>query len=184
MAPAEFFQKYAPFAIISQIRYGIPASVTLAQAALESGWGKYAVGNNFFGIKDQPNDEWTGPYTAADTSEYIGGNWIRIVSKFRKYDSPQGSFNDHASFLQNNKRYASLFKLAPTNYIDWSNGLKAAGYATAPNYGSTLINLIERYKLYQFDKQAETKKKIAIGAIVLTVVLVLAIIGSFFYKSK
>ncbi len=159
MTPAQFFKTNSPYAINSQIKKGIPASVTLAQAALESGWGKYAVGNNFFGIKDQPNDEWTGPYTAADTTEYINGNKIYITSKFRKYQSPEESFLDHASFLQKNKRYEFLFALPETDYVGWAQGLKKAGYATAPNYANQLITLIKAYKLDEYDRQAVLKKK-------------------------
>lgn len=162
MAPKDFFTTYASWAMDAQNKFGIPASVTLAQAALESGWGESGLtksANNFFGIKDQANDEWYGAYVEKPTGEVFNGVKTTITSKFRKYSTPGESFKDHASFLLKNKRYAPLFKLEPTNYIGWAQGLKAAGYATALSYDATLINMIYKYKLSDYDAQAVKKKR-------------------------
>lgn len=162
MKQKEFFAKYAPWAMDTQNKFGIPASITLAQAALESGWGTSGLtikANNFFGIKDQPNDEWYGANINMSTGEVFNGQQTTIKSNFRKYADPGESFKDHASFLLKNKRYASLFKLEPTDYIKWAQGLKAAGYATALNYDSTLINLVVKYNLQQYDALAVKKKR-------------------------
>lgn len=184
MKPKDFFAKYAPMAMDTQMKFGVPASVTLAQAALESGWGESGLtikANNFFGIKDQANDEWLGASINMKTGEVFNGQNVTINSNFRKYDSALDSFNDHAKFLLKNKRYASLFKIdlnAPDYYVQWSNGLQKAGYATALNYGSTLSNMIEIYKLTDYDKQAILKKKVLIFSGVTLILLV--IIGTLY----
>lgn len=162
MTPQQFIDKYAPAAISAQIKYGIPASITLAQAALESAWGKSSLtreANNFFGIKDQANDEWYREYVVKDTAEVLNGQRVVVSAKFRKYADPADSFNDHASFLLKNSRYKALFLLSPLDYTSWAKGLQKAGYATATNYATTLINIINTYKLNKFDAQAELKKK-------------------------
>lgn len=162
MAPKDFFNKYANYAMDAQIKFGIPASITLAQAALESGWGESGLtksANNFFGIKDQPNDEWYGAYVEKPTGEVFNGVKTTITSKFRKYADAGESFKDHASFLLKNKRYAPLFQLKETDYINWAKGLKAAGYATALNYADTLINMVYKYQLNKYDELASKKKR-------------------------
>jgi flagellum-specific peptidoglycan hydrolase FlgJ len=162
MVPQVFFKMYAPYAINTQIIDGVPASITLAQAALESAWGESGLtkqANNFFGIKDQKNDEYYGAYVPRDTTEYINGSPTTVTANFRKYSTPQRSFNDHAIFLKANKRYNSLFSLAVTDYIKWAQGLQAAGYATDPTYASKLVNLVVKYNLTQYDQAAVVKKK-------------------------
>lgn len=162
MSPALFFKMYAPYAVTTQIKYGIPASITLAQAALESAWGESGLtksANNFFGIKDAAKDEWYKEYVVRDTTEYLGGVKTTVSAKFRKYSTPQGSFDDHASFLSANKRYRGLFALAPTDFGAWAVGLSRAGYATDPAYSGKLIGLIDRYKLSEYDAQGVVKKK-------------------------
>lgn len=166
MAPKDFFAKYGPWAMDSQNATGIPASITLAQAALESGWGESGlakIGNNFFGIKDQANDEWKGDFIEMKTGEVFNGVPVTINAKFRKYSNPGQSFKDHGSFLQKNRRYANLFKISfsdPQYWIKWAQGLKAAGYATATNYDGTLINIIQKYNLTEWDKKAIKKKEL------------------------
>jgi flagellar protein FlgJ len=160
MTPSLFFKMYAPYAVTTQIQSGVPAAITLAQAALESGWGKYAPGNNFFGIKDQPNDNYSGPNQVLDTTEVINGQKISIKSAFRKYTTPQGSFNDHADFLKANSRYNSLFKIDINDFNAWAKGLKAAGYATDPDYANKLITLNNGFNLNQYTGAAALKKKL------------------------
>ena len=126
-------------------KYGVPASITLAQGLLESGAGKSRLatkGNNHFGIKVSGN--WRGPYILADDDA--------PNEKFRAYANAAESYEDHSRFLCQNRRYASLFKLGREDYKRWAKGLKAAGYATNPRYAELLIDLIERYDLHRFDK--------------------------------
>ena len=163
MKQTEFFKKYAPYAINTQIRYGVPASITLAQAALESGWGSSGLtlnANNFFGIKDFPNDEWHAENYVANTKEFKDGSYYSLPQPFRKYTTPQGSFNDHATFLEKNSRYKKLFSIPVADTVGWATGLKAAGYATDPTYASKLINMVNTYNLKQYDQKAEVKKKL------------------------
>lgn len=131
--------------------YNIPASITLAQGMLESGFGtsdlaKFA--NNHFGIKC--HDEWNGPtYIQNDDEE---------DECFRKYPTVLDSYTDHSLFLKSRARYAELFELNHTDYRGWAKGLKEAGYATDPKYPERLLDLIETYELYKFDLLASSPK--------------------------
>jgi len=131
---------------IKQMReYKIPASITLAQAILESGDGNSELArkaNNHFGIKCH---KWTGKKTYHDDD--------KRNECFRKYDNADQSFEDHSLFLQRS-RYAFLFNLKITDYKGWAKGLKKAGYATNPKYPALLIRLIEENNLTQYDKMA------------------------------
>lgn len=125
--------------------YHIPASITLAQGILESGYGKGRLSvkaNNHFGIKCH---KWTGKKIYHDDD--------RKQECFRKYKDAKYSFRDHSLFLSEKKRYAKLFKLKKEDYKGWAKGLRAAGYATDRKYPQKLISLIERYKLYELDKE-------------------------------
>lgn len=144
MSTAQYVELYKNIAIEKMNTYGIPASITLAQGLLESGNGgsELAVNaNNHFGIKC--GKSWTGPkvYHDDDAKDDC----------FRKYSSVEESYRDHSIFLREGKRYAFLFELDKTDYEAWARGLKAAGYATNPMYADMLINLINRYKLYEWD---------------------------------
>lgn len=163
MKQQDFFTKYGPYAVDTQIKFGVPASITLAQAALESGWGESGLtkkANNFFGIKDFPNDDWHAENYVAYTKEWNGSAYYSLPQPFRKYTTPQGSFNDHASFLLKNKRYGKLFTLPVTDTTAWATGLKSAGYATDPTYATKLINMVNTYNLKAYDSKAEVKKKL------------------------
>ncbi|HEX8703970.1 MAG TPA: glucosaminidase domain-containing protein, partial [Myxococcaceae bacterium] len=145
-----FLDRVAADAIRSQRQTGVPASVTLAQAALESGWGKSGLatkGNNFFGIKGE------GPagHVLMPTKEFLNGKWVTVNAKFRKYDSPQGSFADHGKFLRENKRYANAFKHTD-NAAQFAREIHKAGYATDPAYSDKLISMIRQYGLERFDQ--------------------------------
>ena len=140
----EYIRKYQSLAIGEMKRSGIPASIKMAQACLESADGRSELArksNNHFGIKCR--SDWTGGKVYYD-DDYKG-------ECFRKYNSVEDSYRDHSNFLMSNPRYASLFKLKLTDYKGWAQGLKKAGYATASNYDRTLIDIIERYKLYNLD---------------------------------
>jgi hypothetical protein len=130
-------------------QYGIPASITLAQGAFESGDGTSRLArkaNNHFGIKCH---DWKGKtiYHDDDTNNEC----------FRKYKSVEESYKDHSEFLSTKQRYALLFKLQPDDYKGWAKGLKEAGYATNPSYAGALIKVIEEYELYKYDQQVITK---------------------------
>ena len=131
--------------------YGIPASITLAQGILESaaGTSRLAVqANNHFGIKC--HNDWSG--------EKIYHDDDKNNECFRKYEYAEQSFIDHSQFLKDRPRYSFLFELDKTDYKAWAKGLKQAGYATDPNYPKRLIELIERYELYKYDKQSSISK--------------------------
>lgn len=141
----EYVEKWKDEAIIQMNMHGIPASITLAQAILESGDGnsplaKYA--NNHFGIKCH---DWTG-------ETFIIDDDLRNEC-FRKYEAVEESYNDHSLFLKTRSRYDDLFVLAATDYKGWAHGLKKAGYATNPQYGYLLIQVIEENNLHKYDKE-------------------------------
>ncbi len=141
----EYIEKYKQLAIDDMEVYGIPASIKMAQALLESDAGNSRLarqGNNHFGIKCKKN--WTG--------ETIHHDDDAPQECFRKYDSAEQSFHDHSEFLNNSPRYESLFELDILDYKGWAKGLKAAGYATNPKYPELLIKIIEDNKLYLLDQ--------------------------------
>ena len=138
-----YIDQYKDIAIEEMLRYGIPASITLAQGLLESGAGQSELarkGNNHFGIKCHG---WDGRKVYHDDDE--NGEC------FRAYNNARESFEDHSKFLKSGSRYRSLFSLDHTDYKGWARGLKAAGYATNPVYAQSLIDIIEVYDLHQYD---------------------------------
>lgn len=138
-----YIDTYKEMAIDQMRRHNIPASITLAQGILESAAGQSYLAknaNNHFGIK--VGGTWTGPWVLKDDET--------CNEKFRKYESPEESYEDHSLFLHKS-RYANLFTLPITDYKGWAKGLKAAGYATNPQYPQLLIKLIEDYDLTQYD---------------------------------
>ena len=144
MTRKEYIEKYQILAIKEMNRSGIPASITMAQACLESGNGNSELSrksNNHFGIKCKSN--WKGKSVRYDDDEKN--------ECFRKYNTVEQSYIDHSDFLMNNPRYAFLFELDPTDYVGWAHGLKKAGYATARDYGHWLVKLIEENQLYNLD---------------------------------
>lgn len=143
---AEYIATYKNVAKDNMQQHGIPASITLAQGVLESGSGQGTLSrnaNNHFGIKC--HKEWDGP-SVRHTDDAPD-------ECFRKYDSPSESYRDHSLFLTSRSRYNSLFDLPKDDYKAWAHGLKKAGYATDPKYAEKLISLIERYSLYEYDKE-------------------------------
>lgn len=153
----DYITKYGRAAVLSMDRVGVPASIVLAQGILESaaGTSDLATGaNNHFGIKCGNN--WKGKtFKKKDDDRDREGNLVE--SCFRSYVSVEESFVDHGQFLRDPSkatRYSFLFNLDRTDYKAWARGLQSAGYATAPDYADKLINLIERYKLYEYDTPA------------------------------
>src|ERR1700761_2450440 len=139
-----YIDRFKTIAIQEMNLYGIPASITLAQGLFESGSGNSElakIANNHFGIKC--NSEWKGKSYYKDDDQ--------PNDCFRVYDKPEDSFRDHSEFLKR-PRYTKLFLLDKNDYVGWANGLKAAGYATNPNYPQLLINIIQKYSLDQYDR--------------------------------
>lgn len=156
-----YIERYSAMAVDQMHRYGVPASITLAQGLLESAAGTSRLatqGNNHFGIKC--GGVWKGPYMLMNDDA--------PNEKFRVYGSAAESYEDHSKFLRNGRRYAALFGLKRTDYKGWARGLKQAGYATSPTYAASLIELIEKYRLDRYDhaghqrhaeKQAQEQQK-------------------------
>ena len=146
----EYIKKYRDIAVEEMERYHIPASITLAQGLLESGAGQGTLArksNNHFGIKC--GGDWRGKSVKHDDDSRD--------ECFRVYKNAADSYLDHSKFLAGRPRYASLFKLDMTDYKGWAHGLKKAGYATNPRYAYQLIDIIERYDLYKYDKKGGLK---------------------------
>ena len=143
----EYIETYKDIAMREMKEYKIPASITLAQAIIESGAGNSALAReakNHFGIKCHKG--WTGKtYTMDDDAK---------DECFRKYKKVEDSYRDHSLFLTTRSRYAGLFELDIMEYEGWAKGLKAAGYATSPTYATALINRIKLNKLYLYDQLA------------------------------
>jgi flagellum-specific peptidoglycan hydrolase FlgJ len=136
-----FLSTIAPAAQEDMQQSGILASVTMAQAILESAWGNSAPGNNLFGIKGSGQQQLT--------SEFINGQWVRAVDGFRVYESWLDSIRDHSRFLLENRRYAAV--IGERDYRKACEALQRAGYATDPNYASKLISIIEANSLAKYD---------------------------------
>lgn len=149
----DYIETYRDLAVNEMIRTGVPASITLAQGILESGFGKSKMAteaNNHFGIKC--HNDWKG--------QTIRYNDDRRNECFRKYSNPAESFRDHSDFLKNTPRYKFLFDLEVTDYRGWARGLKKAGYATNPDYAGMLIERIEQYGLSSYDNVPKTTAKL------------------------
>ena len=142
-----YIDRFAPYAVLEMHRSAVPASITLAQGMLESGYGLSRLSreaNNHFGI--QCHKGWTGP----GIKEMDNGE----LRCFRAYESALESYRDHSDFLRGNRRYSPLFELKPTDYKGWAKGLSKCGYAEDKVYPEKLINLIETYELTRFDKMS------------------------------
>ncbi|MGY0235212.1 sporangiospore maturation cell wall hydrolase GsmA [Longispora urticae] len=138
----------------AQTTYGVPASVSLGQAILESGWGASElarVEHNLFGIKCFG---WAGPIATGcakyRTSECAGTRCYPTSATFRSYRSESDSYDDHGRFLRVNERYAGSFG-ATGNPDEFARRIAKAGYATDPRYADKVITLMKRYNLYQYD---------------------------------
>lgn len=146
-----YIERFAPLAIEEMHRVGIPASVKLAQAVVESNAGRSTLAtqsNNHFGIKCKTY--WKGQsYYHRDDDLDVKGRLIE--SCFRAYSDIESSFIDHSDFLRSSPNYGRLFLLDPTDYKGWASGLSSCGYATDKSYSDKLIRIIEAYQLYRYD---------------------------------
>lgn len=143
----QFIQSMLPHAQAASSSSGIPAKFMIGQAALESGWGKHEIktdngvnSHNLFGIKADAN--WKGKVATSTTTEYINGVKQNRVEKFRAYDSYSDAFKDYAKLISQNPRYQQ----AMSNTHDasaYAHALQRAGYATDPQYGKKLTQVIK-----------------------------------------
>lgn len=152
----EFFKTRVPAAQYGQRTYGVPTSVTLAQSALESGWGRSSLAvecNNDFGIK-------AGAHAAPDTyqefptTEYVNGMPQHEMAKFAKYPTLALGFAAHARLIALAPRYKPCMQVSddPTAF---AQRLQLCGYSTNPNYASELLQLIKEFDLTQYDLTPE-----------------------------
>ncbi|CAM4420721.1 glycoside hydrolase family 73 protein [Paenibacillus typhae] len=156
MTNAEFIARIVPFAVADMQRSHIPASLTIAQAALESGWGNSGLtvkANNLFGIKG------SGPAgsIAVRTTEYINGKPVQVTAAFRAYNDWGESVADHSALIiggvsWNRNLYS---KVIGVDGQTAAREIAAAGYATDPNYTAKLIQIMDTFNLYQYDEIKE-----------------------------
>ena len=145
-----YIDKYAEYAMEQMRRYGIPASVTLAQGIIESAEGKSMLSrtaNNHFGVKG----EFNGQFVRADDD--------KPNEKFKKYDNVGQSYEDHSKVLMSARYQKYTRNLSPDDYRGWAAGIKAGGYATAKNYVSTIVGVIEGANLQKYDQMVIEQAK-------------------------
>lgn len=160
-----FISNIGTAATVDSCKSGILASITTAQAILESAYGTSTLAtkaNNLFGIKD--NDAWTGATYTVSSKEEVNGKLVAKKSKFRKYDSWADSIADHSDYLctrtfDGGKTFLYSAVIDETNYKKAAKALQTAGYSTYSSYSSQLIDLIERYNLTQYDFKTPTVVK-------------------------
>jgi len=144
-ATGGFVDRIWPHAVNAGREAGIPPHFIVAQAALETGWGKAEMlrangqsAHNLFGVK--AGKDWTGPVVEKTTTEYVGGVAQKTVARFRAYASYEEAFKDYAGILKNNPRYAAV--VGSQDASSFARGLQQAGYATDPMYASKLERII------------------------------------------
>jgi len=150
-----YAEQYAEAAMEQMKRYGIPASVILAQGILESSNGESELsrlGNNHFGIKATAS--WL-----KNGGKYLVYTDDKANEKFCKYDTVADSYEHHSRFLANNQRYAQCFKLSPDDYKGWTTQIAKAGYASGMGYATSLQQIIERNGLQKYDRQVVAEMK-------------------------
>jgi len=151
-----FLKNVVPAAIKTQRITGIPASVTIAQAILESsnaqGWGQSALArlaNNYFGIKATHNAA-AEDYMEFPTTEFVDGRKTSVMAAFARYATPDGSFLAHAKLISTLPRYAPAMK-ACSDPQKFAEALQTCGYSTNPAYAAELMQLVRLYDLTQYD---------------------------------
>ena len=165
MTPKEFIKQYKPFALETEHKTGISHLFTLAQAALESGWGERTFGNMLFGIKARPETPADKKQLLRTTEVLSSANAVfpkifsikkradgkytySVLDWFRKYETQEECFTDHAQFFFKNKRYAKALEVKADPY-KFAEEVAKAGYATAPNYADSLKKLIKTIESYE-----------------------------------
>ena len=165
MTPKEFIKQYKPFALETERKTGISHLFTLAQAALESGWGERTFGNMLFGIKARPETPADKKQLLRTTEVLSSANAVfpkifsikkradgkytySVLDWFRKYETQEECFTDHAQFFFKNNRYAKAL-LVKSDPYKFAEEVAKAGYATAPNYADSLKKLIKTIESYE-----------------------------------
>ena len=151
MISSQFLKELIPQAQKAQKQTGIAASAMMAQAILESDWGRSGLAqraHNLFGIK--ADSSWRGPTVDYHTYEYEAGVKVRVMAKWRSYSDWESSIEDHAKFLEDNPRYAPALAVKDQPEA-FCHQLQACGYATDPNYAALLISIIHGRNLTQYD---------------------------------
>lgn len=152
MTPADFIAALSAAAQTSMLATKIPASFVIAEAALESGWGKSQLvtdGRNLFGVK--ADAAWHGDVLTMQTREFLKGQWVIVPARWRKYPDWLACINDHAAFLLTNPRYKPAFQHCDDAEA-FTRAVAAGGYATDPEYANKIISVIRAHSLTQFDK--------------------------------
>jgi flagellar protein FlgJ len=147
MTPIEFIERVRPGADLCEAEKGIPSEFTVAQAALESGWGKSGLtarANNLFGIKS--SSAWKGRTLTMMTTEHINGQDVRMPAVWRVYDTWADCLLDHANFFHANPRYKKALEF-PHDAIRFTEEIAKAGYATDPDYANKIIRIIKTHSL-------------------------------------
>jgi len=156
----KFIERIAKVAVKNYEIYGILPSLVIAQAILESGWGKKAIENNIFGIK--AGSSWRGKVVTRETREWDGDKYVIKKSKFRAYDSIEDSIMDYLNLVGNTKRYEKVRNAK--DYKEAARLIYETGYATDPHYTDKIINIIESNSLYQYDVLEEAISPWAVDA--------------------
>jgi len=149
----QFFKKVSVGAMEGYKNSGVFASITMAQAMLESETGSSALttsANNLFGIKAY---NWVGKTTTMMTNEQTQGMVFTISAPFRVYNNWEESIQDHTSFLTENARYAQYGVFTAKTYSQQAQALQNAGYATDTDYARKLVTIIKQYNLDKYDKK-------------------------------
>ncbi len=157
MTRDDFIEEVGALAVSDYPKSGVLPSLTIAQAILESGWGKSGLtvkANALFGIK--AGKDWRGKRINSKTFEYYEGERVDSMDCFRAYDSWAESVADHGAFLAGLSRYKAV--IGERDYQEACRAIQTAGYATAPNYAEVLTGLIEQYRLTRFDKAVLPEK--------------------------
>jgi flagellar protein FlgJ len=164
-SPEEFVRSLLPHAREAGSALGVDARVLLAQAALETGWGRFVMGDargrsshNFFGIK--ADQRWDGSSVRISTLESLGGVMGRVRADFRAYASPAEGFRDYVSFISDHDRYRSAVTAAP-DPAGYLHGLQQAGYATDPRYAEKILDILGRSEFAAIVGRAQPAELIA-----------------------
>lgn len=147
-----FLKTAVPAAQAAQRKWGVPASVTIAQAILESGWGQSSlarVARNYFGIKAGAHMSTAG-YMEFPTTEFVDGRRVKELARFARYASPAESFTAHALLLAMSPRYRPAMEAAADPEV-FTTQLQLCGYSTNPCYAQGLNELIREFDLTQYD---------------------------------
>lgn len=155
-AQSEFMRVVVPAAQYSQRRFGVPASVTIAQAILESGWGRSDLAThcgNYFGIKAGAHAT-PDTYEEFPTTEYVNGAPLHEMARFVRYPNASLCFGAHARLLACAPRYAPAMA-ARNDPAEFAQRLQACGYSTNPDYAHLLDVLMHDYDLTQYDLTPE-----------------------------